>query len=363
MSTSFRFKELFSSFPRTSKSALVAGISVLATFILAGCGGLSSVFGQDSADSEEESTTEYQGFTVEGRHLYDPCGERVVLRGINYMVVWLDDDQDGMPAFREMARTGANAVRIVWDTSATPQQLGTAVTNAVEQDLIPMIELHNATGKWDLVDEMVDYWVRPETVSMIRRHEDHLLVNIANEAGDESVTDEQYRAGYEDAVRRMREAGIRTPIVIDAAGWGTNEDQLLRTASWLRAQDPRTNLLFSVHWWHADNDTSRITNTFARAVEQEIPLIVGEFAHKRVGCEGTIAYRHLMEEAARLDVGWLAWSWGPGNSDCAGMDMTEDGTVQTLHGWGRDVALTDSFSIRHTAERPASMTEGTCPGE
>jgi mannan endo-1,4-beta-mannosidase len=332
-----------------------AGLFFLATFGLVGCGLLSGT------SSEEDATEAYDGFTVEGRHLYDPCGERVVLRGVNHMTVWLDDNRDGMPAFREIAKTGANVVRIVWDTTATPEQLEVAVQNAVEQELIPMIELHNATGKWDLVDEMVDYWVRPATVEMIRRHEEHLLVNIANEAGDNSVTDEQFKNGYATALQRMRDAGIRTPIVIDAAGWGRNEDQILRTAPWLLEQDPRDNLLFSVHWWHSDNDKQRITDALSSAVEKEIPLVIGEFAHKEVGCKGQIAYEHLIKEAERFEIGWLAWSWGPGNSDCAEMDMTEDGTVDGLHGWGRDVALTDSFSIRKTAERPRFIQQGQCP--
>jgi mannan endo-1,4-beta-mannosidase len=266
-----------------------------------------------------------------------------------------------MPAFREISETGANVVRIVWDTTAAPEQLGTAVQNAIEQELIPMIELHNATGEWDLVDEMVDYWVRPGTVEMIRRHEEHLLVNIANEAGDNSVTDEQFKTGYAAALQRMRDAGIRTPIVIDAAGWGRKENQILRTAPWLLEQDPRDNLMFSVHWWHSDNDTQRITDALSSAAEKEIPLLIGEFAHKEVGCKGQIAYEHLIQEAERFDIGWLAWSWGPGNSDCAAMDMTKDGTVETLHGWGREVALTDSFSIKKTAERPAFMRQGQCP--
>jgi mannan endo-1,4-beta-mannosidase len=265
-----------------------------------------------------------------------------------------------MPAFREIAETGANAVRIMWMTWAPPEQFDQTLSNAVAQGLLPILELHDATGKWEKLDEMVDYWVRPETVDIIQKHEDHLLVNVANEAGDHSVTDEQFKAGYARAIRRMREAGIRTPIVIDAAGWGRNEKQLLRVAPWLLEQDPRDNLMFSVHWWHSDNDKERITTALSRAAAQEIPLMVGEFAHKEVGCKGQIAYDHLIAEAERLDIGWLAWSWGPGNGDCAEMDMTEDGTYETLHGWGRKVAVTDSFSVQNTAARPRFMTDPQC---
>lgn len=346
---------------RVMPERLAPWCCVLSAFLLVtGCRGLSSPQAQTATELEGSAEVPYEGFTVQGRHLYGPCEDRVLLRGVNVMVVWLDDDRDGMPAFREIAKTGANSVRIVWTTDVPPKHFEDALTNAVEHGLLPIIELHDATGEWGKLEAMVDYWVRPETVEVLRRHERHLIVNVANEAGDDQVTDDQFKQGYADAVSRMREAGIRTPILIDAAGWGTDADQLLRTAPRLMDRDPKSNLMFSVHWWHADNDKQHITRTLTRAVENGIPLLIGEFAHKKVGCEGQIAYNHLFEEAARLDVGWLAWSWGPGNSDCEGMDMTTDGTVKTLHGWGRKVAVTDSFSIKRTAVRPASLAEQEC---
>jgi mannan endo-1,4-beta-mannosidase len=79
-----------------------------------------------------------------------------------------------------------------------------------------------------------------------------------------------------------------------------------------------------------------------------------------VGCRGRIAYEHIMQEAQRLGIGWLAWSWGPGNSDCREMDMTTDGTFDTLHDWGLEVAVTDPNSIRNTSVRPYSILHGEC---
>src|SRR5690606_35051972 len=52
-------------------------------------------------------------FFVDGRFLYDGCGEKVVLQSVNEMIVW-SPQRDGLPEFVEIARTGANAVRIVW---------------------------------------------------------------------------------------------------------------------------------------------------------------------------------------------------------------------------------------------------------
>ena len=60
------------------------------------------------------------------------------------------------------------------------------------------------------------------------------------------------------------------------------------------------------------------------------------------------------------EIGWLAWSWGPGNEDCGEMDMTEDGRFETLHGWGLKVAMTDPHSIQRTSRIPESVYRRQC---
>jgi mannan endo-1,4-beta-mannosidase len=295
-------------------------------------------------------------FYLEGRHLYDRCGERVVLRGVNKMNVWTDPD--GIPSFAEIAKTGANTVRIVWLTTSPASEFDATVANAAAAHLIPILDMHDATGDWSKLRQVVDYWVRPDTVAVIRKHEAYLLINVANEAGRE-VRDDVWVAEYASAVARMREAGIRVPLVIDAAGWGRDVEQLLRLAPALLAQD--RDLIFSWHAWDTTGDqATRITTNLELAAGKNIPLIVGEFAHAEVGCKPGIPYRHLMAEAQRLGIGWLAWSWGPGNQDCPAMDMTEDGTYETLHAWGEEVALTDPNSICMTSRRPRSMTGDDC---
>ena len=297
-------------------------------------------------------------FRVEGRHLYDRCGERVVLRGVNKMNIWTDPD--GIPSFAEIARSGANAVRIVWLTTTPASEFDATRSNAAAAHLIPVLDMHDATGDWSKLGQVVDYWVRPDTVEVIRKHEKYLLINIANEAGRE-VRDDEYVAEYAKAVSRMREAGIRVPLIIDAAGWGRNAEQLLRAAPALLAQD--RDLIFSWHAWDTVGDqAARVTRNLELAVEKEIPFLVGEFAHAEVGCKPGIPYRHIMAEAQRLGIGWLAWSWGPGNQDCPAMDMTEDGTFETLHAWGKEVAITDPNSICMTSRRPQSMIDGACGG-
>jgi mannan endo-1,4-beta-mannosidase len=59
-----------------------------------------------------------------------------------------------------------------------------------------------------------------------------------------------------------------------------------------------------------------------------------------------------MRYCQEKEIGWLAWSWGPGNSDCPQMDMTRTVAFDTLFDWGLEVAVTDPNSIKNTSVRP-----------
>jgi len=298
--------------------------------------------------------------------LYDPNGDKVMLRGVNEMFIWSGSDLTGEKTFPEIAKTGANVVRIAWLSSVenpngSAANLDAVITNCVKNGLIPMPELHGATGDWSKLQQQVDYWVSPEVVQVLKKHEAYLLLNIANEAGDRNVTDRQFREGYEQAVSRIRKAGIRCPLVVDGANWGQSIDILQANGPYLIGKDPLQNLLFSVHmWWTApDGATERIKNELRESVEQELPLIVGEFAPMGVGCARSIDYKTIMEQCQQYSIGWMAWSWGlVDNGDCKLMDMTSDtrkAQYEGLEAWGKEVAVTDKFSIKNTAKKTRYM--------
>jgi mannan endo-1,4-beta-mannosidase len=119
-------------------------------------------------------------------------------------------------------------------------------------------------------------------------------------------------------------------------------------------------------WWAkgASSDdpgsTRRIRAELEESVAMGLPLVVGEFAHAGVGCQKSIDYATIIDQAERHGVGWLAWSWGPGNKDCAEMDMTKDGRFDTLWGWGLEVAVTHPSSIQKTSRIPESVYRGEC---
>ena len=320
------------------------------------------------------------GFFVLGRDLYDRRGVKVLLRGVNKMSVFEQpDDSRGQISFGEIKQTGANTVRIVWriatDQGATSTAtLNALITNAKAVHLIPMIELHDATGEWGRLNELVDYWTRPAVVSILRRHKAYLLVNIGNEVGNDTVSPADFVAGYTNAVQRLRAAGIHTPLVIDASNWGKDLGMLNSTAAALLAADPEGNLIFSVHlyWPMADGaDAAFIRSHLQQAVDLGYPLIVGEFSQYGAfsennpranicGPTGEIDYRAILTACHELQLGWYAWEWGPGNgwNDplCAVMDMTPDRLFAHVKpGWAHEVAISSSFGIQQTAVTPVSI--------
>jgi mannan endo-1,4-beta-mannosidase len=259
----------------------------------------------------------------------------------------------------------------MWFTAVALSEAETAVNNAVRSGLIPILEMHDATCETlgSAVDPVINFWVRPESVTFIQKHAAHLIVNIANEAGD-SESAATFRTYYAGAVQRMRAAGIHLPLMIDGNNCGRNGELLLSVAQGLLADDPDHNLLFSMHWYDSGaSQTARVTSVMENAVANSVPFLIGEFSSTGVPqCTATVPYKQIISEAQRLGIGYLPWEWGPGNEDCkpasgnSPMDMTTGNTFATLQtGWATEVTMTDPASIKNTSVRSSFITGGGCP--
>ncbi len=150
-----------------------------------------------------------------------------------------------------------------------------------------MPEHHAATGDLSKVPDVVNYWTRSDVVTVLKRHERYLLLNIANEAGA-SVMRSDFENTYRTAITRIRETGVKVPLVIDGPRWGQDIDMLQSAGPALIQHDPEKNLLFSVHMWWSDASGTLVTSELNQSVEMDLPLIVGEFAqHAVAGCSNT----------------------------------------------------------------------------
>jgi len=302
--------------------------------------------------------TPYNGsvFTVSGRSILDTAGNLVQLRGVNKMAVFDDQDPRGDAYFPEIAKSKSNTVRIVWaikdDNGPTDvTDLAALIANCQANKMLPMIELHDATGDLSKLPQLGNYWTRNDVLQVIFNAGGNLLVNIGNEVGDDTVTANQWVSAYTPVIRQLRQAGIRTPLVIDAPDFGKNLDVVVAGAGSLLDVDP--SLIFSVHpYWPKNDggDAAFIENQFDAAFDATIALIIGEFSQWGayngntsicVG-NGETDYTAIMTKASQHGFGWYAWEWGPGNEfgdpNCAKMNMTTNGNINTLQpGWATDV--------------------------
>lgn len=318
--------------------------------------------GHDFSVSAATDAT-HPGFRVEGRFLYDNQGEKVTLYGVNKMCTWMD--KDGDPSFKEIAKTGANCVRITWSITDTAKDLDTVLANCRKEHMIPIIEVHDGTGEWDKLGSLVDYWTQDDIAEVIIKHQEYTILNIGNEVGNGNVTDAQFTEGYTDAITRIRAAGIHVPLMIDGHTWGQSINVLQSCGPTLIENDPDSNILLSVHmWWPAmyGHNAQEVIDELTESYEMELPLVVGEFGHIWEDSEqGKIPYQTIMEYCAKLDIGYIAWSWGPGNNPQTFLDMTSDGTFDTLNDYGTEVCLTSEYSIKNLSVIPASMLANLSP--
>ena len=303
------------------------------------------------------------GLYANGRHLYTACHEKVVLIGVNRMFTWCDRQGISIP---EIGKSGASAVRIVALPSDSASDVDLWIQKTIDNGMIPIPELHDATGDLGRLSQMVDWWVSASVVAMLKKHEKYLIINIANESGDCTVGLGEFVAGYKTAIDRIRKAGLKVPLMIDGPCWAHDTDTLQSAAPTLQQADPEGNLIFSNHFYGKNasgvgigfsGEAAHIKQETAEWVALGLPFVWGEFGY----CDSPIDVKSLIAVANQNQVGWLAWSWGPGNT-CPGLDMSSDGSFSGLHGWGLEVAVSDANSISNTAARPASiLNKGVCP--
>jgi mannan endo-1,4-beta-mannosidase len=66
-----------------------------------------------------------------------------------------------------------------------------------------------------------------------------------------------------------------------------------------------------------------------------------------------VPYEVMLDEAARVGMGYLAWSWTGNSEDVGYLDLSVDGSATNLTPWGDDI-INGQNGIRSTSQ-PASI--------
>ena len=323
-----------------------------------------------------------QTLYVQGRYLYDSTGQKMILRGINLPVLddWEFPQRDKLA---ELAKTGANAVRIQWykdygqpsRPAYSLQDLDRFLAKCKANRIIPIVFLGDSTCKSDMTmlnRQLVPWWTSAPVLAVLKKHQRYLIINLANELGvyrwsnSSPAALQTYKTAYKTAIASIRRH-LQVPIMIDAPDCGTSIEVFTKIGKELIDHDPNHNLLLSGHGYWAGYDGM---SQLGAVIQANLPIVFGEIANKQAeivngkeqqcyydldGSQGNHApqrgftYQALLQQLTAQDIGWLAWSWW--KDGCAERQMTQDGNFSGLTPYGTDLVNNPVYGLRATARR------------
>jgi mannan endo-1,4-beta-mannosidase len=288
----------------------------------------------------------FAGFSISNGQLVDGNGVPFVMRGVAYPYTWYSwrGETVVQQDIANIAATRSNTVRYVLSTGGQWARIpGAQVTQVIEwakaRQMISVLEVHDSTG-WSEgsgsvhISNAVTYWTSADIRAAINGQEDFAIINIANEPFGNNTT-ANYVADTIAAIQALRAAGITHTLMIDAANWGQDWSNTMRTnAMQLWNADPLRNLVFSVHMYEVYGQASTISSYMQAFDDMGLPLVIGEFGLQHNGQD--VDEATIMAQAQARGNGYIAWSWSGNGGCCTFLDMVTDfGT--TLTQWGQIV--------------------------
>lgn len=292
-----------------------------------------------------------KGFYVNGTSIYDANGNEFIMRGINVAHAWYSSYTES--SLKAIADTGANTARIVVSdgqqyTKTTKDELNKIVNWCEENELVCILEVHDATGSDSTSDlnAAVDYWI--EMKDVLSGNEDTVILNIANEwygTWDGSA----WANGYQSAISEIRDADISNLLMIDCAGWGQYPDSIKYYGKSVFEADEDCNTVFSIHMYeYAGGDSSTVKTNIDNALSIGVPVVIGEFGAQHTN--GDVDEATIMSYCQQKKVGYLGWSWKGNNSDLSYLDISNDWNGGSYTSWGNTL-IYGSNGIQATSSK------------
>ncbi len=324
---------------------------------------------------------------VNNGKLYDNSGNQLIIRGANVLTLFWDatgwkSDTDasgdwsktGDYTFSQLTQTGANTARIMWRRSngyiTVPAiALDYTIANCIKNNMVPMIMMYDVTGPASVADfnKEIDYLVSPDVASVLKKYQTNIIVNLANEwevpnsaTGTGVASDADIRNAYGPAIIRMRNAGINCPLVIDAmAGYASEESTMEDNASYLKSQDVKDNLIFSIHCYDPINTTkgsqASMKAVMDWAISNSICFIWGEFNY--YGSGGNVDWQYLIQYAQTTGTGWLEWAWWDTTDKFSLAFNKQFRAWDNDVNWTKGVSLDNPNSIQQTAIKSLALPQ------
>jgi len=281
---------------------------------------------------------------VSGNRLLDSCGQPFVVRGVEQILgEQLPQGNDWIGLVREIASTGANAVRILPGVNTlTVMNVDAILTSIGEQGMVAFIDPLNGD----------DWYARDDVRAMLKKHESFLIIDAYGEPQYDDI--EKWRAEAKEALVRMRGLGYEVPFTVYANQFGRGLPSLFDYGAEILAADPLHNTFLG--WQAYWGNTGYYQEHYGYSLEQAVDAIVASGLPIQLGLDhitdlpSTEAdYGTLMQGAEENGIGWLWWDFY--NPYGAENNLSEDGTADNLTATGSDVLESHHASIANTARR------------
>jgi mannan endo-1,4-beta-mannosidase len=295
-------------------------------------------------------------YQASGRRLLDPCGERLVVRGVEQMfwqTSWLSPR-----LVPEIAKTGANTVRILPQISL-PTPTGEPPLSLARMEELIYLGIKNHM----LVDVAVNggkdpsIYLRSDVKALLLKYERNIVIHAKGEGYER--TGSEWATNAKDVVSQLRAAGYKAPLYIMATNGGRNLPVILKYGSEIVAADPLRNIVFGwqAYWgssnYYQDLFGMTLTQAIAKVRDAPFPIQVGLL--KLTDGAEAMDYSPVMAAAQADGIGWLWWDWRMDRNN-----LTTDGIFGHWATYGQAVVVSNPNSISRTSARTYFQQNGVC---
>jgi hypothetical protein len=281
---------------------------------------------------------------ADGRFIKDPCGRKVIFRGVE----WVNGEN-----FDEVAKSGANYVReMLWkaDETVSAADLDRKIGKAVENGMFYCVAPWGHGANFISAN---DWFNKSDIKAVLKKWEDYIVIHAAGE-----VTGSDYAAWRKlakDIIDEFRGYGYTCPLDILSTGYGRDPRPILQYGQEIFDYDPEKNIIFGcqVYWgtWYTDHSYKMtIAEGCKKFAELNFPVQVGACPSD---CD-TDCGIEAWNEAYKNELGCLWWSWHGGSKH----SLTTNEKFSSLTAKGKIVLVSGEYSMQKTSVRSEWLLNG-----
>jgi mannan endo-1,4-beta-mannosidase len=277
---------------------------------------------------------------VQGRFLYNKCGQKVTIRGIEHMLYYQDINQQMLP---EIGKTGANAIRVLLDPDISGTTLRQILTKCITEQ-----KMYVSVGVW----RGQDFFFRSDIKPVLLEFEDNIILHGFGEPNYETTPDDaRWKSESISTINRFRQAGYKAPIDIQTTTFGRDPNPIIRSGQVVFNADPLRNIIFGCQMYWGDWYTGLYGMTIAEGCQRfaslNYPVQVGACPSD---CNDDCG-RQAWDESFKNGLGCMWWSWTGDEFELSG-----NGNFNNLTADGQYVVNTSQYSITKTSVRSIPCT-------